>query len=771
MRGRSWRATAPFTAEPRSDTLDPSAQFWYEGDAHSGPLGYSVDCSLCGGSAVVLSIAGGVEACPLCAAPSRPRAKQAAAPPTGSEAGPPSSNGSATTSATPNASTPTASVPQLRHIFRTFWPFAAKRRRGLVVLVLLGALNPVLDVAAIWLFKIVVDQMLIPHRFSLLPEVAGLYVLLAIVEGLLGGADRLLATWLSQRFLLDVRAHVLSHLQRLSPDFFQRSRLGDLLSRLSGDVATIEGLVVSGTTDAVGYVVRLVVFVTALFLLQWQLALVSTLFAPLFWLVAKRFADRTKAVSRERQRRSGAISAVIEQQLANIALVQAYEGYAHELGRFQTEAEAKYRAEMTSAKLRSIRAPIVDLIELAGALLVIGYGAWLLSRGDLTVGALLAFLTLLTGLFGPARGLGRLGSSAYSALAGAERVVELLNEQPRVADGPDAEDAGRLPGRLEVSEVTFGYPGAGRPAVQDISFSVEPGQVVALVGPSGGGKSTLVKLLLRFYDPDLGSIRVAGRDIRELTLRSLRANVAVLLQEGLVFDGTVRENIAYGRPDATEEEIVAAARAADAHEFICGLSEGYDTRVGERGRRLSGGQCQRVAIARAMVRDAPVLILDEPTSALDAESADRIREPLRRLVSGRATIVISHNLRTVRDAAQILVLDDGRITERGTHPELLAAGGTYARLRWLSDVVEDGGVGRTRSELEGADRQRASQLPAPASVRRTPAAPASTGRTSAARASTRRTPAEPASPRRTAPEPASPRRTAPEPASKRRPRA
>jgi ATP-binding cassette subfamily B protein len=339
---------------------------------------------------------------------------------------------------------------------------------------------------------------------------------------------------------------------------------------------------------------------------------------------------------------------------------------------------------MRSAWLRALYSPSVDLVELAGVLTVIGAGAWLLSQGRLTVGGLLAFLAYLSQLYGPVRNLGGLVNSAYSASAGAERVAELLDEKPLVADVSGARDLGRAEGRITVEDVHFRYPGSPAAALDGVSFSVAPGELLAIVGASGAGKSTLAKLLLRLYEPDAGQISYDGVPIGALTLSSLRGGIATLFQETLVFDGTVRDNIEFGRPGASNADIVRAAAEADADAFVAALPDGYQTRVGERGRRLSGGQAQRIAIARAMIRDAPVLLLDEPTASLDARSADRVAEPFRRLVTGRAAIVISHNLASVREATEIIVLDQGRVAERGTHDQLLRRAGEYARLWQLS---------------------------------------------------------------------------------------
>jgi ABC-type multidrug transport system fused ATPase/permease subunit len=401
---------------------------------------------------------------------------------------------------------------------------------------------------------------------------------------------------------------------------------------------------------------------------------------PLFWVVARYSATRIKGAARERLRRSGSSSAVAEESFANAALVQAYNRQATEVARYHRQTLAGFHAHMASTRVKALLSPVVDLIELVGGLVVMAVGTWVLARGRLTLGELLIFFTYVGRLYSPVRGLAQLGTSVYVASAAAERVVEFLDERPSVHERPDARVLPRAGGVVEFDRVYFRYAGVERSALEDVSFRVGPGETLALVGPSGAGKSTIAKLLLRFYDPERGSVRLDGHDLRDVALASLRDNVAVLLQEALVFDATVRENIAYGRPDATFEDVERAARAADAHEFILALPDGYDTSVGQKGRRLSGGQRQRIAIARAMVRDAPVLILDEPTTGLDAESGQRLLEPLRRLMQGRATIIISHNLATVRDATTILTLQHGRVAERGTHAELLARGGAYATL-------------------------------------------------------------------------------------------
>ena len=556
------------------------------------------------------------------------------------------------------AAAPTVGV---RELFRRFWPDARPFRRQIAAGLLFLILVPAVEAAEIWMFKLVVDEVLVPRELAPLLWIALAYAGLTLLGGLLSFGDDYLAAWVGERFLLRLRSRVFEHVQALSSHTLDRRRLGDLLSRLTSDIQAIESFLLAGIGEGVAAVARILFFGAALFYLQWQLALASLIVAPLFFLAARRFSRLVKHAAREKRRSSGSLTALAEESLANAALVQSLNRQRDESERFRTQSERIVEAELASTRIKGLFSPLIDFIELIGAMVVLGLGTWALSRGDLTLGGLLVFVAYLTQLYGPIRDLSRLSNTIFAAAAGAERVIELLDERPTVVERAGARRLGRVSGEVKLRDVTFSYPGAGRPALHGVSLVAEPGETVAVVGASGAGKSTLARLLLRFDDPAAGAVTLDGHDLRDVTLASLRENVGLLMQETLLPDVTVREAIAHGRPGANAAEIETAAWAAAAHGFIAAMPAGYDTRLGQRGRRLSGGQRQRIAVARALVRDTPVLVLDEPTTGLDAGAKDALLEPLLALARERTTILISHDPDVIACADRVVALCDGRL--------------------------------------------------------------------------------------------------------------
>lgn len=585
----------------------------------------------------------------------------------------------------------TPTIPA-RTAFRRFWPLTKGLRKWLLVVWLCTVLAALAETEAVLLFGDLTDHALRKGSLAAFWTPAVKWLGIAVVGALVAYAGNSLAAWATERFVMRLREHVFDHVQQLPPDFFQRHRQGDLLSRLTGDVEAIETMVVSGLVGAASAGFSALFYAAAAFWLRWDLAAATFVLAPLFWLAARRFSGSLKDVSREGRAADGAITSVVEESLGNIVLTQAYDRRDAERRRLHAEATAWFRASVRSTRLGEAYEQLVQVLETVCVLAVIGIGAWEISTGRMTLGGLLAFAAFLGYLYPPVRGLAQLGLTITAATAGAERLIEILDARPSVADPRRETPSGRPDGMVEVRDVSFRYPGADRTALDRLSFTVTPGELVIITGPSGAGKSTVSKLLLRFYDPDAGEVLLDGVPLRDFPLGRLRGYVTLLPQETLVLHDTVRANIACGRPGAGDRAIEEAARAADAHDFIVRLPDGYDTRVDPHSARLSGGQLQRLAIARAILRDAPVLVLDEPTTGLDAMAARRVVKPLRRLMAGRTTIMITHDLNLAPDADRVLVVDRGRIVEAGRHEELLARDGTYARLhRSQNNAVTDTG--------------------------------------------------------------------------------
>jgi ABC-type multidrug transport system fused ATPase/permease subunit len=491
-------------------------------------------------------------------------------------------------------------------IVRRFWPYTRPCRRWIAAGLVLLLIVPAIDTLEIYLFKLVVDDVLVPRELGALAPIAAAYLGLALAGALASFGDEYVANWVGERFLLDLRADLYRHVHSLSPDQLDGRRVGDLLARLTGDVQAIERFLLGALGEGVSAIARIAFFGTALVLLSWKLALAALIVAPLFYGVARCFGRLIRHAAREKRRRSGSLTAVAEESLNAAPLVQTLNCQNAQVARFKHENAAIMDAELAATRISGLFGPLVGLIELLGGMLVIGFGVWALSSGELTLGGLLIFITYLAQLYSPIRSLGQLSNDVFAAAAGAERVIELLNEPPSVHDAPHARPLPEpVRGRLELRAVTYSHAASGEPALKDVSFVVRPGEIVALVGPSGAGKTTLARLLVRFAHPQHGEIHLDGHDLRDITLESLRRHVGLLLQDTYLPDVSAREAIAQGREGARDEEIEAAARAAGIDEALHALPLGYQTRIGPGGGRLSGGQRRGLAIARAFVRDTP----------------------------------------------------------------------------------------------------------------------------------------------------------------------
>ncbi len=541
-----------------------------------------------------------------------------------------------------------------------------------------------------WLMEPVLDEVFIARNAAMLPVVAVSILVIFTVKGLATYGQAVLMSYVGQRIIADIQNRMFAHLMHADLAFFHGTSTGKLISRFTNDVNMLRQVVSTALTGIGKDILTVVFLVAVMFYQDWLLALIASVVFPIAILPIIRIGRRMRKVSANTQTQMGQFTTLLDETFRGARHVKAYGMEDYETARARSVIETLFGLIYKAARVRSASHPIMETLGGMAILLVILYGGSKVIGGATTTGELFSFITALLLAYEPMKKLAQLNVNVQEGLAAAQRVFGLLDMAPDVTDRPAAAVLGAATGAIRLEDVHFGY-GSDRAALNGLTLDIPAGRTVALVGPSGAGKSTVLNLIPRFYDVASGRVLIDGADVRDVTLASLRANIALVSQDISLFDDTVRANIVYGRPGADQADIVAAAKAAGAHDFIAGLPDGYDTHVGGRGLKLSGGQRQRLAIARAMLKDAPVLLLDEATSALDTESERHVQNALAALVKGRTTVVIAHRLSTVIDADVIYVMDQGRVVENGSHAELMARGGAYARLYALQFAEQDDG--------------------------------------------------------------------------------
>ena len=514
--------------------------------------------------------------------------------------------------------------------------------------------------------------------FAILKFAVLAVLLIAVVDALCSYAEKYLTTSVGQWVMHDLRRTLYSHIQRLSLAYHDQKQTGDLISRVTSDIDAVQSFIASGLLGVIVDCLTLLGMVAVMFYINWRFTLIALSVAPVLFAIVYSYTRRIKKAAREVRKKEGEMASIVQEVLSSIHVVRAFGREDYEQRRLEERSLEGVEIALHARSLKARLSPLVQVVVAIGTCLVLWFGAKMVLERTLSVGSLIIFIFYLEKMYKPMQDLSKMTDTFSKAAAGYERIREVLDTDSQIKDLKGARRAPRFKGAIEFEHVSFAYQ-PGTPVLKDVSLAIKPGQVAALVGPTGAGKSTIISLIPRFYEPDAGIVKIDNVDVRRFTQKSLRSQISFVLQDTVLFHAPIWQNIAYGKPEASRRELYRAAELANAHEFIEKLPDGYDTMVGERGVTLSGGQRQRIAIARAIIRDTPILIMDEPSSGLDAESEKMVFEALDRLMEGRTSIVIAHRLSTIRKADIIFVVDDGTIVERGKHEELLKLGGVYAK--------------------------------------------------------------------------------------------
>ena len=554
-------------------------------------------------------------------------------------------------------------------------PYVKKFALAIVCIILASSANLYVP----WIIKDMIDDVLADKNMALLNAICIGIVVIFFLRGIFYFGQSYLVSYIGQKVIIDVREVMFRKFQRMPLAYYDRHQTGEIMSYVTNDVSAIQAALVDNLIDMVTEACVLVGSVFLMFYLDWKLSLLTLVVIPMVGQAMKIFGRKIKQSSRVIQERLAEITALLQESFAATRVVKSFVREDYEIERFVRSNQRNFEAVMKNVQQTSMLTPTVEFLAAIAVTFIVWFGGYEVVNGDITAGAFVAFLTYAVNLANPVKRLSRIYGNLQKAMAAVDRVFGVIDMEETIKDKPDAHVLPPVTGHVRFDHVGFSYK-KGRPALHDVTFSACPGQMIAFVGPSGAGKSTIANLIPRFYEIDTGAITVDGHDIRDVTLASLRGQIGLVPQETMLFSTTIRENIRYGRLDATDTEIEAAARAANAHHFIMDLENGYDTEIGERGISISGGQRQRIAIARAILKDPRILILDEATSALDTESEKVVQAALDDLMVGRTSFVIAHRLSTVLHADRIYVIDGGHIVEQGTHEELLARGGLYQHL-------------------------------------------------------------------------------------------